>query len=866
MVGPRVFLSHAGVDTDAARELKRRMLDSPEAQAAGLSVWFDKDDLQPGSSWQQQIARAITQESTAFVVYTGSRGIVNWVDNEVELAISRATSSSSYLLIPVLAPEANANLLPPFARRFQGVRDPIGDPGEFAKLMRSVLGLTAQDAPRLIRHPFVGLRPMAEADAPVFFGRESETAEVLARLGRRNLVAIVAESGSGKSSLALAGVAMAFRGGALSRRTQAESDSEVWHLVAMRPASDPVEGLRRAITEAAERLGLEASAREALRRRVSLDNRSETRYAIRCDLPESTTRTLLVVDQFEELLTQAPQALRGPFIDLITWLANESGSRIHVLLTLRSDYYNLSTHYPGLAELLARDSGDAVFRLRQMSKAGLSEAIEQPLKLAGHSDPGERDALVQLFCRDLMDRPGDLALVQMALYSLWNERSAHGGDLLQAYAALGGLAGALATMAEQVRTQTLDPDESALLWPLMVRLIRLGDAAGATRRLADLDELDPPRRALAGKLATDRCSRLLVVGDSTVEISHEALITQWPWLQNRLNESANAGALRTLDALMGACADWARAPSERQRDHLASGAALASFQELAVAHTDWLSKTEREFVELSGRARRRLARVMQGGVAALILLSVAASVSAWQAQRASQAAADGERRAKEALEGLQKEQERVRRAERSLETLLATSVGTTTRELDTRRDQIRNVEAPFGRQAADALRRLTGADIALVSSGLIRGGKVYSPGQQITFQDLLTEFPFRNRIVRFEVAGASIQNGLEAIFRNPDRPTGGFPQVSGFTATVHASRPAGSRVEITSIDGRPFSAQRRYRVAMMDFNYKGGDGYAPFAVGSTDYLVYSTDVFAIGAALTAPDTAGSEAPRLTMRR
>jgi hypothetical protein len=43
-----LFLSHSGADTEASRELKRRLLESPEARDAGLTVWFDT----AGSGWQ----------------------------------------------------------------------------------------------------------------------------------------------------------------------------------------------------------------------------------------------------------------------------------------------------------------------------------------------------------------------------------------------------------------------------------------------------------------------------------------------------------------------------------------------------------------------------------------------------------------------------------------------------------------------------------------------------------------------------------------------------------------------------------------------------------------------------------------------
>jgi hypothetical protein len=48
---PRLLLSHAAIDTDAARALLARIEASPTACEAGLSVWFDKPDLIPGSGW-----------------------------------------------------------------------------------------------------------------------------------------------------------------------------------------------------------------------------------------------------------------------------------------------------------------------------------------------------------------------------------------------------------------------------------------------------------------------------------------------------------------------------------------------------------------------------------------------------------------------------------------------------------------------------------------------------------------------------------------------------------------------------------------------------------------------------------------------
>ena len=94
---PLVFLSHSGADTENARELKRRLIDAPDAKEAALKVWFDKDDLRPGRQWQPQIEQAIANDATAFVVYVGSRGVMNWVEAEVRVALSRAATSKDFV-------------------------------------------------------------------------------------------------------------------------------------------------------------------------------------------------------------------------------------------------------------------------------------------------------------------------------------------------------------------------------------------------------------------------------------------------------------------------------------------------------------------------------------------------------------------------------------------------------------------------------------------------------------------------------------------------------------------------------------------------------------------------------------------------
>ena len=168
---PILFLSHAGADTAAARRLKERIEQTPEARKHGLRVWFDTDDLRAGESWQEQLEDAIGRRATAFAVYVGSRGVVNWVEAEVRLGLSRASGGNGHRFpfIPIFADGAvDLQALPGFARQFQAVRDVETNPDEFQKLVGAVLGETGQAHSNWSWSPSSGSRPSTKPEATFF--------------------------------------------------------------------------------------------------------------------------------------------------------------------------------------------------------------------------------------------------------------------------------------------------------------------------------------------------------------------------------------------------------------------------------------------------------------------------------------------------------------------------------------------------------------------------------------------------------------------------------------------------------------------------------------------------------------------------
>ena len=596
----RIFLSHSGIDTDAACDLKRRLLASPDAKTAGLKVWFDKDDLRPGKRWQPQIEQAIG-DAAAFVVYVGSRGVINWVDIEVRTALLRAATDKNFLFIPVLATAAAANTLPAFAKLYQGVHDPLANTEELAKLLKAVLDADWDRSAKLIDEPFVGLRSMREEEADRFFGREAEVKELVDKFRKHRVVAVVADSGTGKSSLARAGFGPAFRGGALIDPAREEARDKIWQVVAMRPRADPAEGLRDGVESAAHKLGRTLTDIGSLRDSVSLADAGKTAFALRCGLQPDRTSTLLIVDQLEELFIATSDQNAAAFAALLPALAG-GPSDIRILITVRSDYFNLLSGVKDVAgraalfERLTANNNDAILRFKAMSPAGLRDAVLEPLKLAGETNETTLADAVQT---DISRQASDLPLLQVALRAAWRQHHPNGPPMLECYQTVGRVSGALANEADMA-LKRLPPDDQARLESVFVRLVELGDTGGATQLGASLDDFDPPRRALLQKLGEDEYGQLVSVGAIHAELAHEAIITQWPWLQDMLR--TNAVDVRRLARLMERTKEWSTAPEGRKTEYLATGAEREAFHNLKERHGDWLSKADRDFVAASERA------------------------------------------------------------------------------------------------------------------------------------------------------------------------------------------------------------------------------------------------------------------------
>ncbi|PWC89462.1 5'-nucleotidase [Azospirillum sp. TSH100] len=159
---------------------------------------------------------------------------------------------------------------------------------------------------------------------------------------------------------------------------------------------------------------------------------------------------------------------------------------------------------------------------------------------------------------------------------------------------------------------------------------------------------------------------------------------------------------------------------------------------------------------------------------------------------------------------------------------LAAVIGTTTTELDSRKDVVRSREASMGNLIADALRETLKADVAITNGGGIRADALHPSGSTLTRRDIFAELPFGNVGVLVEMSGQDLISTLEHGVSKVEEKAGRFPQVSGLTMTYDPKAPAGRRVTSILVSGKPVDPQATYRVATNDYMLKGGDGYAAF--------------------------------------
>ena len=468
-------------------------------------------------------------------------------------------------------------------------------------------------------NPYKGLKSFYEGDGDRFFGRDEEIKDLVKRFQELHdrpdavrLLPIYGPSGSGKSSLARAGLIPALG-------KQPLAGKERCRVVSLTPGPRPLETLAnvlaRIMTNDPSPVGKTREVREELLI-LNSDKQFDGLLRNANTLPDINSSPLIIlVDQFEEVYTyqtekdQSGNAERKAFVENLLYAAKDISKNVSVILTLRSDFLGKTQKNPELNTLFA---SQGVF-VAMMQRDQLAIAITEPAKRAGY----EIDkAVVNLLITESGGRDGGLPLLQFALTQIW-EGLVAGVAPAETLEQVGGVGGALASKAKGLY-DSLTPNQQQIARSAFLSMVHLNidrnNDRKVTRRRSTIAEIMPDEHSEQTVREVIKCFSkpgvwILVASSDKkgkeeiemVEIAHEALINNWQELEGWLD-------LQWESILQKRRIEDAALAWKTSQGYLWEGRMLRYAKEFDQSHKDntetFLSGDAKEFVKASTKKER----------------------------------------------------------------------------------------------------------------------------------------------------------------------------------------------------------------------------------------------------------------------
>jgi hypothetical protein len=413
-----------------------------------------------------------------------------------------------------------------------------------------------------VEAPYAGLRSFESHEGEIFFGRETHTDALLDILQREHFLAVVGPSGSGKSSLVRAGLLPALAFGIMGTGAQ-------WRIAVLRPGNEPVRRLAQALVSrhaigveligehapvepdaALEELAADVARIEAELNRDRLGLVHTVTQARRVN--GQPFNLLVLVDQFEELFTYAGAGTARAnesevFVNLLLAASADRSSRIHVTITMRTDFLGNCVRFLELPQAINK----AQYLTPRLTREQLEKAIVGPARVFG----GDVDSrIVPELINSVADNPDQLPVLQHALARMWAYAREKNPDCpvidRAAMESAGGVKEALNKHAEQIYSHLSEgvagPSRLHSLATRLFRAIterRRGEGGGQEvrrpRTLARIaDWTGEPWEAFVPIIRAFSATGVHFLQHgrdlnelSVIDISHEALIRQWKRLR-----------------------------------------------------------------------------------------------------------------------------------------------------------------------------------------------------------------------------------------------------------------------------------------------------------------------------------------------
>jgi len=469
------------------------------------------------------------------------------------------------------------------------------------------------------RNPYVGMLAFTEADASRFFGRDEQVTKLWTRY--RDLaaaapdqhpmrfLAILGPSGSGKSSLARAGLLAE-----LARRPVGGKSQRV---AALTPGPRPLEALASVLARIGGPDGAVMTTRDDYLQDLAKGPGGLRRIAETLGAPASPL--LVLVDQFEEIYSLCQdEGERRTFVAALLEAAGDRGRAVSVVVTLRTDFLGATQADSELNHAIAGQN----LLVPAMQRSELHDAIAQPAKQAGR--PLQESTIEQLV-NETIGRDGALPLLQFVLVKLWEG----GPDDYATLQALGGVGGAVGREAQRI-FDGLDGEQKAIAQRAFLAMVQFNENMRPTRDRATLKRLVIKASGQSDEQALQNLfdvlnrfaqpdARLVTMsatsaGEQTAEVTHEAIFEYWPLLKQWLIDGRDD--IRLHQRAREAAGLWAEGHGSLWRSP-----ELDQLRALSKKPTVTLSDVETAFLDASDKEATKLKRRSRMVLAAGLLLT-----------------------------------------------------------------------------------------------------------------------------------------------------------------------------------------------------------------------------------------------------
>ncbi len=550
------------------------------------------------------------------------------LDRDVLEGRTRAPSLAAFVpdAPPSLVKLVDAMLEPEPARRPRAAEAVAWD---LEHVKREIAGRARPLPPEEIG-PFRGLGRFEQEDRDVYFGRSVEIATALEMVRTRGLVALVGASGSGKSSLARAGLLPAILDGDLGGWPKA------WDAVVVMPGPDPW-------TRLEEGLGVEAKDADAL-----ADALGERVQA-------SGRGILLLVDQLEELVTVAEAGSARKAAAFLARVGLDARPGVRCIVAARRDLLGPLLELGALGRAMTKGT----MLVAPMTKATWGEVIEHALGAYGYRLESEK--LQDELLMQLADTVDAMPLVEFALTELWSRRDRENRVLTRsALVEIGGVGGALELHAERVRHALVQEDEglATVLYTVVMATTTAQGRALTPERV--LRAIDPAASKIVDRLEKER---IFVREGDAITLAHEALLVQWTRLRRWV---AEARADRLLaEELERDAEGW---DGDHDAERMWRKRRLIAGEDLVKSNVR-VSEKARAFL-VAARRRERRDKLVMGTIGAILSVGLLGGAVTYfrdlgtATMRAEQLAAESQKATLESKKAMAAAQEAEQRASR----------------------------------------------------------------------------------------------------------------------------------------------------------------------------------------------------------